>query len=744
VLGLHFLDALIVLASLVTVIIIGIVVSRGVKSDSEFFVSGRSMGTLLQFFINFGQATDANGAPTIATEVYREGVAGMWIGFQTLFITPFIWFTSVWFRRARVITGPDLFLDRFGSRRLATFYAWFSMLQIPLLLGLGNIVSYKVASATMLKPESEYTQAERQRIADYNEYQSLHDLLLHNALPAEKHDRYQVLDSEQQKGELASFISYVSPVPFYIVYTGIVASYILLGGIKAAAITDAFQGILIIIFSVIMLPLGLAKVHGFHGLHLTLTADKFLLFGGSAGTDYAWYSILAIVFTGLVGFGAPTSTATSATAAAKDEWSLRVGMLSGLFCKRFVMIAWMLCGLLAAAIFMNKLADPDDAWGTLAQALLPPGLMGLMISGMLLGHMPAVGCNAVNFSAVFTRNLYEPLAPGKSEQHYLIVAKLATFGVLVLGALFALFFTGVISLLSTIITFNAYFGAAGILVYFWRKLTPQAVGIGAVVWIVLLAVLAWGCPQSTSFRRLPALLLKSDPYTTRVEAPATAEDVAAGRANNVGQLIPQNHVVPAKAMFFEGGVALSKASDPQSPLEGVGRFEVENFILYHLGLPLNKFGPAGLEACRWFFDGLFPFVVLIGLSYLTQGLLEREPANAPEAARQPLAHDPFSTQAFALGDSQHGQLSRRQQHELRIARFYAKMKTPIAPSVQQDQEEVAKSFADPTRFDHLKLFPGTAWEFTKWDTQDYFGFFGCWAGVLLVLGFLWFILQLGK
>ncbi len=71
VLGLYPLDAAIVAISLLVVLMIGFLASRGVKHESDFFVSGRSMGAWLQFFLNFGQATDSNGAPTIATEVYH-------------------------------------------------------------------------------------------------------------------------------------------------------------------------------------------------------------------------------------------------------------------------------------------------------------------------------------------------------------------------------------------------------------------------------------------------------------------------------------------------------------------------------------------------------------------------------------------------------------------------------------------------------------------------------------------------
>jgi hypothetical protein len=399
----------------------------------------------------------------------------------------------------------------------------------------------------------------------------------------------------------------------------------------------------------------------------------------------------------------------------------------------------MMCGLLAAAMFGGQLADPDNAWGTLAKTLLPPGLMGLMISGMLLGHMPAVGVNAITFSAMFTRNLYEPARPGLGERHYLIIAKLSTLGVLLLGLLFALFFSGVISLLTALITFGAYFGAVGFLTYFWRKLTSYAVGIGATVWILLMVDAAYLLPHVPGFTRLPMLTRQTNAFEIKINAPATDADVQAGRVDKVGRAVPSTRVVPPAAMFFES-VVRSDPARPDSPLEGIGRFQVETFILHTLGLPLKHFGPAGLLTCRWLFDGALPFLLLVPLSLLTLRREDLGHADATGDMAEPLSRDPYSVQSLPFNLTA-GQSER----EIRISRFYAKMKTPIAPTPEADAAEVQLSFENPARYDHTKLLgPRSQWEFAKWTRGDYLGFLGCWAGVGLVLAFLLLLLNAGS
>jgi hypothetical protein len=72
------------------------------------------------------------------------------------------------------------------------------------------------------------------------------------------------------------------------------------------------------------------------------------------------------------------------------------------------------------------------------------------------------------------------------------------------------------------------------------------------------------------------------------------------------------------------------------------------------------------------------------------------------------------------------------------------MKTPIGPTLDEDAKQVAISYADPRRYDHRKLFPGTAWEFTKWDRQDAIGFIGCCALVGFILVFFKAVLVIGS
>ncbi len=680
ILGLHPLDAGIVLLFLMATLAVAFTLSRAIRKESDFYLGGRRLGRTLQFFLNFGNSTDSTGAVQMASTVYQQGAGGIWLGgLQTLFITPFFWFTQPWWRRARLVTMGDLFVDRFNSKAVASAYAIFSIFIALLTMGNGNFYAFKVAQAMIIKPPAAYTEHDRQQIGDYQEYQSLKSQIESGKTQLAQSERFKFLDSLSKRSELLSFISYVKPLPFYCAYSSIVGIYIVLGGLRAAAVTDAVQGILILVMSILLIPMGLHRIGGVHALHRILPEDQFK----AAGIPL--YEIAAITFGSMIqiiGLLHNMSTAGSAT----NENTARFGMISGGFTKRLVIIAWMFCGLLALAILHGnrKLADPDNAWGALSRELLVPGLMGLMLSGMLLGHMPQVGVFAVSVAGLATRNLYEPLVKGKSESHYLRVGQAAIVAVLSIAVIFALGASSVVSAYTLLVTFNTFFGAAVMLTLFWRRLTSPAILIGLAIWVLVMGIVPYLLPEIPGFRSSPALLLQ------------TPTQVITDRDSG------NTRVVLPLPVYFDR-IARINPRDPQSPVEGLGRFNVEDYILHLLYVPVDRFTVEAIRTVRWAFDGLFPFVLLMALSPLTK----------PQRLEQ-------------------------------ADRFFAKIRTPIAPTPEQDHREVQHSYAEPHRFDYKKLFPRSSWQFTKWAPADYVGFAGCWIVVGLILLVLRATLTIGS
>ncbi|MCG8603380.1 sodium:solute symporter family protein, partial [bacterium] len=356
--GLHIIDVSLILLYFVIIIWIGKRLHERMHNTEDYFLAGRKMGRVYQFFLNFGASTDASQAAAVSREIYRQGIAGMWIQYLVLFLTPFYWFTSMLFRRARLTTVGDLFTERFETKALGGAYAVFTIVMALI----GSAVGYMVAAKTLMaltpKPTSEYTVEERLSVEQFNEYRNLQQLFSEGNLTEADRERHDELKSLDNQGKLRSFISYVEPVYFYFVYGSLVCIYVVLGGFAAAAVTDLLQGILMIFFSFLLIPFGLVAIGGFEGLHASVPEHMFWLFGTETLSEYAWYTIAAMAFANLVAIVA-VSASMQVHGSAVNEDAARFGIIGGMMFKRFMMILWALAGLIAIGLYAGQLHDPD-------------------------------------------------------------------------------------------------------------------------------------------------------------------------------------------------------------------------------------------------------------------------------------------------------------------------------------------------------------------------------------------------
>ncbi|MEN9401758.1 MAG: hypothetical protein RL091_461, partial [Verrucomicrobiota bacterium] len=202
ILGLHWLDALIIVAYVLIILTIGKVLSHGVKGEKDFFLGGRSLGKWFQFFLSFGTMTDPGQATTTSSSVYRQGAGGAWLALITLFLTPYYWFTSVWFRRVRLTTMADLFEDRFGKRFLATLYAVTTIMMAIVSIAGGNVVALKTLQPLMVKEPAIYSVAEKQMVAEFHEFTALRKERAVAPLTAERAERFDLLKDSYDRGAL--------------------------------------------------------------------------------------------------------------------------------------------------------------------------------------------------------------------------------------------------------------------------------------------------------------------------------------------------------------------------------------------------------------------------------------------------------------------------------------------------------------------------------------------------------------
>jgi len=423
VLGIRIADWAVILIYLIGITIIGVWAAKKVKDAASYFIGDRKFGNWMMIFFSFGAGTHSDQAVSVASKTYTSGASGIWYQWIWLLATPFYWLIAPIFRRMRAVTTADYFQMRYGST-VGVLYAFAGMMQ--LVIGIAVILK---GSGAMIAAVSG------------------------NAIPQ---------------------------VPAIIAMTVLFVVYGMAGGMSAAIITNFIQGLLTIVLSFMLLPAALNLVGGMAGLRESINPDMLEIV---AAKEITFFYILMVAFNGLIGW--PTQPHSMANCAAgRSEIEGRVGVTGGNFIKRICTVAWMLTGLCAIAMYAN-LDEPDKAYGMMAHDLLPgigPGLIGLFIASMLASVMSSCDSFMVASSGLFTENIYRAvLVRNKSEDHYVLIGRIASMLVVVLGVVLAFEFESVLTGLETFWKISAMMGLAFWAGLFWRRATAGGAWAGTIV-----------------------------------------------------------------------------------------------------------------------------------------------------------------------------------------------------------------------------------------------------------------------
>ena len=287
----------------------------------------------------------------------------------------------------------------------------------------------------------------------------------------------------------------------------IVLSYITLGGLSAAIYNEVLQFFVIIAALFPLTLIGLNRVGGWSGLKEQVANEShFHTWPGTdiSGFDNPVWSVIGIVF-GLgfvLSFGYWTTNFVEVQRAMASESlsAARKTPIIGAFPKMFVPFLVVLPGMLASVLVAelmgdNPTAQPNDAVLLLMRDLLPNGLLGVAIAGLLASFMAGMAANISAFNTVISYDIWQTyVVKDKDDDYYLKFGRLATVAATVIAmftALIAQNFGNVMDYLQTLFGFfNAPLFATFILGMFWKRMTPTAGWVGLVCG-TLSAVFFW-------------------------------------------------------------------------------------------------------------------------------------------------------------------------------------------------------------------------------------------------------------
>jgi len=315
-----------------------------------------------------------------------------------------------------------------------------------------------------------------------------------------------------------------------IVAAAIVLSYITLGGLSAAIYNEVLQFFVIVAALLPLTLIGLHRVGGIGGLIDAVRAEP----GGDeqlqswpgtglSSIDNPVLSVIGIVFgLGFVlsfGYWTTNFVEVQRAMATKSMSAARSTPIIGSFPKMFIPFIVIVPGMIAA-VLVPSISEAKASGGSvdynnsilmLMEEVLPNGLLGVAIAGLLAAFMAGMAANISAFNTVFSYDLWQQyVKKDRPDGYYLKVGRLATVGATVIAiftALIASQYSNLMDYLQTLFGFfNAPLFATFILGMFWKRMTPTAGWTGLVsgtLAAVLVAVLSEGSLGGLSVGVLP-------------------------------------------------------------------------------------------------------------------------------------------------------------------------------------------------------------------------------------------------
>lgn len=220
-----------------------------------------------------------------------------------------------------------------------------------------------------------------------------------------------------------------------VVATGI---YTLFGGLRAVLITDTIQMVVLIGGAIVVTLIGLDAVGGWGELTRQAGPEFMDMWKPASDPDFPWTGIL---------FGAPIlgiwywctdQFIVQRVLAARNLKEARRGTVFAGFLKILPLFIFVIPGVIAMVLSRQgklQLDSPDQALPAMVGALLPAGVRGLVVAGLLAALMSSLSSVFNSTSTLITWDVYKKLRPDATEKQLVLVGRLATGVLVVLGLL---------------------------------------------------------------------------------------------------------------------------------------------------------------------------------------------------------------------------------------------------------------------------------------------------------------------
>ena len=281
-------------------------------------------------------------------------------------------------------------------------------------------------------------------------------------------------------------------------------AYSLYGGLKAVALTDIVQVVLLVLGGLLITYLTLDAVSDGRGAitgfaRLTqLVPERFDMILSRDNPNWEFLPGLSVLLGGMwimnLSYWGFNQYIIQRALAAKSIREAQAGIVFAAFLKLLVPVLVVFPGI-AAVVLEPELAQADQAYPTM-MGLAPPGIRGLIFAALIAAIVSSLGSMVNSIATIFTLDLYRQFRPQTSENVLVRVGRLAALCAMILAVVAARPLLGQAEQAFQFIQEFTGFFTPGIVVLFllglfWKRTTAAgafAAALGSALFSIVLKV----------------------------------------------------------------------------------------------------------------------------------------------------------------------------------------------------------------------------------------------------------------
>lgn len=287
--------------------------------------------------------------------------------------------------------------------------------------------------------------------------------------------------------------------------------YSVYGGLKAVALTDIIQVVVLILGGILITWIALSLVGDGAGPmqgFLTLLNELPDHFNMILSPEHPSYSNLPGIWTLLGGlwvlhfsYWGFNQYIIQRALGSKSLAEARKGLAFAASLKLLIPVIVVVPGIAALYLAQNGLVDqsaldarPDSTYGVL-MTLVPTGIRGLVFAALIAAIVSSLASMMNSISTIFTMDLYRSVRSDKSEHHYVTVGRITAFSAMAIALMLAQpFLGGMESAFQTIQEYTGFIApgivAVFLLGFFWKR-TNTSGAFALLISSVVLSFLFW-------------------------------------------------------------------------------------------------------------------------------------------------------------------------------------------------------------------------------------------------------------